>query len=66
MSLEVVTGVAARWADHVGDDVPVHASAPWVAATAHRLTRDRLTFLAEAQPGLDRPRRAAGRRDEPF
>jgi hypothetical protein len=48
MSVEVVTGVAAQWADHVGDDVPVHASRPWIAATSHRLTRHRLTFLAEA------------------
>jgi uncharacterized protein len=47
MSLDVVTGVAAQWADHVGDDVPIHASRPWVAATAHRLPH-RLTFLGAA------------------
>ncbi|HEY1914928.1 MAG TPA: GNAT family N-acetyltransferase [Streptosporangiaceae bacterium] len=47
MSVQVVTGVAPQWADHVGDDVPIHASAPWIGATSHRLTRRRLTFLAE-------------------
>jgi predicted N-acyltransferase len=47
MSVQVVTGVAAQWADHVGDDVPIHASRPWVGATAHRLGH-RLTFLGDA------------------
>jgi len=46
MAVQVVSGVAAQWRDCVGDDVPIHASAPWVDATSHRLTRTRLTFLA--------------------
>ncbi len=46
MALQVLDGVAPQWRDHVGDDVPIHAGAPWVNATAHRLTRNRLTFLA--------------------
>lgn len=48
MSVQVLTGVAAQWADHVGDDVPLLAGAPWINATSHRLTRDRITFLATA------------------
>lgn len=50
MAVEVLTGVAPHWADHVGSDVPIHASEPWIAATSHRLTKTRLTFLA-AQDG---------------
>ncbi|HSZ29647.1 MAG TPA: hypothetical protein VK784_07810, partial [Pseudonocardiaceae bacterium] len=30
----------------MGDDVPIHAGAPWINATSHRLTRDRMTILA--------------------
>lgn len=47
MSVRVLDGVARQWPDHVGDDVPIHAGAPWVSATSHRLTRTRLTFLAD-------------------
>lgn len=46
MSAQVLNGVAPQWPDHVGDDVPIHAGAPWINATSHRLTRQRLTFLA--------------------
>jgi uncharacterized protein len=46
MAVQVRTGVASQWRDHVGDDVPIHAGAPWLQATSHRLTRQRLTFLA--------------------
>jgi uncharacterized protein len=46
MSVQVLTGVAPQWADHVGDDVPLLAAAPWINATSHRLTRNRLTILA--------------------
>jgi hypothetical protein len=45
MSVQVVGGVPPQWSDHVGDDVPIHASEPWLGATSHRLTRNRLTFL---------------------
>ena len=43
--------MAGQWREHVGDDVPVHASGPWIEATAHRLTRTRLTFLATSPAG---------------
>jgi predicted N-acyltransferase len=46
MSVQVLNGVAPQWADHVGDDVPIHAGGPWINATSHRLTRDRMTILA--------------------
>jgi len=46
MSVQVLNGVAPQWADHVGDDVPILAAAPWINATSHRLTRDRMTILA--------------------
>lgn len=46
MAVQVLTGVAPQWSDHVGADVPIHAGASWINATAHRLTRNRLTFLA--------------------
>ena len=46
MSAQVLSGVASQWRDHVGDDVPIHAAGPWINATSHRLTRNRLTFLA--------------------
>lgn len=46
MSVQVLNGVAPQWADHVGNDVPIHAGAPWISATSHRLTRDRMTILA--------------------
>jgi hypothetical protein len=46
MAVQVLNGVAPQWSDHVGDDVPIHAGAPWIKATSHRLTRTRLTFLA--------------------
>lgn len=46
MSVRVLNGVAPQWADHVGDDVPIHAGAPWINATSHRLTRNRMTILA--------------------
>jgi hypothetical protein len=46
MSVQVLSGVASQWRDHVGDDVPIHAAGPWINATSHRLTRNRLTFLA--------------------
>lgn len=45
MALQVREGVAEDWAEIVGLDVPIHASGPWVAATAHRLARRRYTFL---------------------
>lgn len=53
MAVEVLAGVARRWGDHVGADVPVHAGEPWISATSHRLTKTRLTFLADedGQPG---------------
>ncbi len=47
MSVQVLEGVARQWADHVGDDVPILASGPWIDATLERLTSRRLTFLAE-------------------
>lgn len=47
MAVQVLDGVAAQWADHVGDDVPILASRPWIAATLERLTSRRLTFLTE-------------------
>jgi len=46
MAWQVLDGIAPQWRDQVGDDVPVHAAAPWIAATSHRLTPRRLTFLA--------------------
>jgi predicted N-acyltransferase len=46
MSVQVLDGVAPQWAEHVGDDVPIHAGAPWINATSHRLTRARMTVLA--------------------
>lgn len=46
MPVQVLNGVAPQWPDHVGDDVPIHAGAPWVNASSHRLPRTRLTFLA--------------------
>ncbi|HEY7262812.1 MAG TPA: GNAT family N-acetyltransferase [Trebonia sp.] len=46
MSVRVLDGVAPQWPDHVGDDVPIHAGAPWINASSHRLPRTRLTFLA--------------------
>ena len=46
MSVQVLDGVAARWRDHVGDDVPILASAPWLDATLGRFAGRRLTFLA--------------------
>jgi uncharacterized protein len=53
MSIQVRNGVAMQWTDYVGDDVPIHAGAPWINATSHRLTCSRLTFLAtdEGQSG---------------
>src|ERR1700733_9463589 len=45
MSVQVVGGVAPQWSDYVGDEVPIHASEPWLGATTHRLTPNRLTFL---------------------
>jgi uncharacterized protein len=45
-SVQVVPGVAPHWPDHVGDEVPVHAGAPWIKASSHRLPATRLTFLA--------------------
>jgi hypothetical protein len=44
---EVREGVAPDWSQLVGTDVPIHAGGPWVAATAHRLTRRRCTFVDE-------------------
>lgn len=32
MSAQVLDGVAAQWREHVGDDVPILASAPWIGA----------------------------------
>jgi hypothetical protein len=49
MSVQVLNGVASQWADHVGDDVPLLAGAPWINATSHRLTRDRTTILATVE-----------------
>jgi uncharacterized protein len=46
MPVEVLPGMAPQWRDHVGDDVPIHAGAPWLNASSHRLTRQMLTFLA--------------------
>jgi hypothetical protein len=46
MPVEVVNGIASRWREHVGDDVPIHAGEPWITATSHRLSSNRLTFLA--------------------
>ena len=46
MAWQVLDGIAPQWRDQVGDDVPIHAGAPWINATSHRLTRRRLTFLA--------------------
>ncbi|HET9893590.1 MAG TPA: GNAT family N-acetyltransferase [Streptosporangiaceae bacterium] len=46
MSVRVLDGVAPEWQKHVGDDVPVLASAPWIDATLERLTSRRLTLLA--------------------
>jgi len=46
MSVQVLNGVAPQWANHVGDDVPILAGAPWINATSHRLTRQRMTILA--------------------
>lgn len=46
MSVQVLDGVAAHWRDHVGDDVPILASAPWIDGTLERFTGSRLTFLA--------------------
>lgn len=46
MSVQVHDGVAPQWPDHVGDDVPLLASPPWLEATAKRLPGRRLTFLA--------------------
>lgn len=47
MPVEIVSGASPRWADHVGDEVPIHASRPWTDSTSHRLTPRRLTFLAD-------------------
>jgi hypothetical protein len=46
VALQVREGVAEDWEDLVGPDVPIHASGPWIAATAHRLSRRRYTYLA--------------------
>ncbi len=46
MSVQALDGVAAQWGDHVGDDVPILASAPWIDATLGRFIGRRLTFLA--------------------
>lgn len=45
MSVQVLDGVAAQWQEYVGDDVPIHASAPWLGASSHRLPPVRFTFL---------------------
>ncbi len=46
MSVRVLDGVAQSWREHVGDDVPILASAPWIDATLGRFIGKRLTFLA--------------------
>lgn len=46
MPVHVHDGVAPQWRDHVGDDVPILASPPWLDATLNRLPGHRLTFLA--------------------
>jgi hypothetical protein len=46
MSLHVHDGIAPQWPEHVGEDVPILASPPWLDATAKRLPGHRLTFLA--------------------
>jgi predicted N-acyltransferase len=54
MSVQVLEGAAAQWQEYVGDDVPILASAPWIAATLGRFIGRRLTFLAteEGRGGL--------------
>ncbi len=50
MSVRVLNGVTEdvtqEWSEHVGYDVPILASGPWINATLNRLTSGRLTFLA--------------------
>lgn len=49
MSTQVLDGLAAQWRDHVGDDVPILASAPWLNATLGRFPGRRLTFLTTGE-----------------
>jgi uncharacterized protein len=47
MPVQVLPTSAEPWRDHVGDQVPILASGPWIEATLARLTSKRLSFLAD-------------------